>query len=108
MLLVLAVQEDAISIAMENNGNDHLLYMQIMRQKYRLRENKCGHHFGRNDDQKNSGWGGRIRTLECRYQKPMPYHLATPQFIEITGRTVPEKAKDARYFFKSVQAYHTI
>jgi len=34
--------------------------------------------------------------------------LATPQFIEITGRTVPEKAKDARYFFKSVQAYHTI
>ena len=26
-----------------------------------------------------SGWGGRIRTCECRYQKPVPYHLATPQ-----------------------------
>jgi hypothetical protein len=26
-----------------------------------------------------AGWGGRIRTCECRYQKPVPYHLATPQ-----------------------------
>src|SRR3546814_20397032 len=25
------------------------------------------------------GWGGRVRTCECRYQKPVPYHLATPQ-----------------------------
>ncbi|CDX34924.1 hypothetical protein MPLA_1800084 [Mesorhizobium sp. ORS 3359] len=25
------------------------------------------------------GWGARIRTWECRYQKPMPYRLATPQ-----------------------------
>ena len=24
------------------------------------------------------GWGGRIRTYDTRYQKPMPYHLATP------------------------------
>jgi hypothetical protein len=24
------------------------------------------------------GWGGGIRTPECRHQKPMPYHLATP------------------------------
>ena len=24
------------------------------------------------------GWGGRDRTCECRYQKPVPYHLATP------------------------------
>ena len=24
------------------------------------------------------GWGGWIRTNECRHQKPMPYHLATP------------------------------
>ena len=30
-------------------------------------------------DAKN-GWGGRIRTYDTRYQKPMPYHLATPQF----------------------------
>ena len=27
------------------------------------------------------GWGGWIRTNECRHQKPMPYHLATPQQI---------------------------
>ena len=25
------------------------------------------------------GWGGRIRTSAWRYQKPLPYHLATPQ-----------------------------
>ena len=25
------------------------------------------------------GWGGRGRTHEWRYQKPLPYHLATPQ-----------------------------
>src|SRR5690349_3293384 len=24
-------------------------------------------------------WGGRIRTSAWRYQKPLPYHLATPQ-----------------------------
>src|SRR5690606_9831061 len=30
-------------------------------------------------DAQNHGWGARIRTWECRYQKPMPYHLATPQ-----------------------------
>ena len=27
----------------------------------------------------STGWGGWIRTNECRHQKPMPYHLATPQ-----------------------------
>ena len=25
------------------------------------------------------GWGGWVRTNEWRYQKPLPYHLATPQ-----------------------------
>ncbi len=25
-------------------------------------------------------WGGRIRTCEWRLQRPLPYHLATPQF----------------------------
>jgi hypothetical protein len=25
------------------------------------------------------GWGGRIRTYECRDQNPVPCHLATPQ-----------------------------
>lgn len=28
---------------------------------------------------RKGGWGARIRTWECRYQKPVPYHLATPQ-----------------------------
>jgi hypothetical protein len=30
---------------------------------------------------KTDGWGGRIRTYDTRYQKPMPYHLATPQSV---------------------------
>src|SRR6266508_6385861 len=30
--------------------------------------NSCSHY----------GWGGWIRTTECRLQRPMPYHLATP------------------------------
>lgn len=28
---------------------------------------------------KKAGWGGWIRTSAWRYQKPLPYHLATPQ-----------------------------
>ena len=31
-------------------------------------------------------WGGRIRTLEWRYQKPLPYHLATPQPLKNLSR----------------------
>ena len=30
------------------------------------------------------GWGGRIRTYGTRYQKPLPYHLATPQHTQLT------------------------
>ena len=29
------------------------------------------------------GWGGRIRTYGTRYQKPTPYHLATPQLAAV-------------------------
>ncbi len=29
--------------------------------------------------EKLAGWGGRVRTSECRNQNPVPYHLATPQ-----------------------------
>ena len=36
------------------------------------------------------GWGARIRTWECRYQKPMPYHLAMPQ-------PAPRDAERAKY-----------
>ncbi len=35
----------------------------------------------------SSYWGGRIRTSEWRYQKPLPYHLATPQLICASGIT---------------------
>ena len=40
-----------------------------------------------------NGWGGRIRTCECRYQKPVPYHLATPQSDaeHKTGNAVPQE-----------------
>ena len=34
------------------------------------------------------GWGGRIRTCEWRHQKPLPYHLATPQQSAAYSRTV--------------------
>ena len=33
------------------------------------------------------GWGGRIRTYGTRYQKPMPYHLATPQRVGLITLT---------------------
>src|SRR5438045_5606111 len=43
-----------------------------------------------------AGWGGRIRTCECRYQKPVPYHLATPQQAPASrGRGALIAAKDA-------------
>ena len=29
--------------------------------------------------QDNLGWGGRTRTYNRRLQRPLPYHLATPQ-----------------------------
>jgi hypothetical protein len=32
---------------------------------------------------KKGGWGARIRTWECRYQKPVPYRLATPQQLRL-------------------------
>jgi hypothetical protein len=30
-------------------------------------------------------WGRRDRTFACRFQRPMPYHLAIPQKIARTG-----------------------
>ena len=29
------------------------------------------------------GWGGRIRTFECRLQRAVPYRLATPHKDEL-------------------------
>ena len=30
----------------------------------------------------SNGWGGRIWTCECRSQSPVPYRLATPQYLD--------------------------
>ena len=35
-----------------------------------------------------AGWGARIRTWEWRHQKPLPYHLATPQKRLQTRRNI--------------------
>lgn len=35
-----------------------------------------------------NGWGGRDRTCEWRYQKALPYHLATPQHEFRTGKNL--------------------
>jgi hypothetical protein len=35
-----------------------------------------------------NGWGGRIRTHGWRYQKPLPYHLATPQHCCFNERVI--------------------
>jgi hypothetical protein len=46
-----------------------------------------------------AGWGARIRTWECRYQKPVPYRLATPQLarflhgLEVLRNTTAGPAK---------------
>src|SRR6476660_8508585 len=40
-----------------------------------------------------TGWGGRIRTCECRYQKPVPYRLATPQQGRPVDRALVVRAR---------------
>lgn len=51
------------------NSNSHELQIPYKKQEVRRK----------NLTSVQSGWGGWIRTNECRHQKPMPYHLATPQ-----------------------------
>ena len=38
-------------------------------------------NFGGLRFKKKIGWSKRVRTFECRYQKPMPFHLAILQEI---------------------------
>ncbi len=40
-----------------------------------------------------NGWGGWIRTNECRSQSPVPYHLATPQRRKVVEGAGFEPAK---------------
>ena len=35
------------------------------------------------------GWGARIRTWECRFQRPVPYRLATPHLLGAYREGVP-------------------
>ena len=42
-----------------------------------------------------SGWGGRIRTYGTRYQKPLPYHLATPHRAVVTYASRRVRARPA-------------
>ena len=47
--------------------------------------------------------GARIRTWEWRYQKPLPYRLATPDYVSLKGSSPPGKwcFKD---FYRGCQA----
>lgn len=56
-----------------------------------------------NDVLGSTGWGGRIRTCGTRYQKPLPYHLATPQpwrryYCRCSGGARPQNAKSSSLF----------
>jgi hypothetical protein len=42
----------------------------------------------------DAGWGGRIRTSEWRNQNPLPYHLATPQKVELPSTGEPLGARN--------------
>ncbi len=42
------------------------------------------------------GWGGWDRTSACGFQRPMPYHLATPQDA---WNILRERAPPARLFY---------
>ena len=44
------------------------------------------------------GWGGRIRTYECRLQKPVPYRLATQKWPKIKKK----KIENCKSNYKSV------
>src|SRR6476661_4061083 len=43
-----------------------------------------------------NGWGGRIRTYECRIQRPVPYHLATPQYRDSESAQGPNARRYSR------------
>lgn len=62
----------------EANDNENIQsgYMQFCKPKIILKKQEVAL---KNATSLSSGWGGWIRTNECRHQKPMPYHLATPQ-----------------------------
>src|SRR5439155_6043753 len=59
---------------------------------------------------RSPGWGGWIRTTECRLQRPMPYHLATPQYdtgymlSEPLGQVIPGLTRNQRRGFWAVWA----
>ena len=46
------------------------------------------------------GWGGRIRTYGTRYQKALPYRLATPQSNSLFTLEI-EKHQEAKIFISN-------
>ena len=74
----------------EANDNENIQsgYMQFCEPKIMLKKQEVAL---KNATSLQSGWGGWIRTNECRHQKPMPYHLATPQYVpagKLPGRSI--------------------
>src|ERR1700687_1111527 len=52
-----------------------------------------------------NGWGGRIRTYECRIQRPVPYHLATPQYqilFLVRDSGTPHGPNACRYSWRDI------
>lgn len=46
---------------------------------------------------KGNGWGARDRTWEWRYQKPLPYRLATPQQASADAERADNRQGDQKY-----------
>ena len=58
----------------------------------------CDETLIRNIETLKIGWGGRIRTCECRLQKPVPYRLATPQRLIVQEAFMPFALVIQHYF----------
>src|SRR3989338_491134 len=52
------------------------------------------------------GWGGWIRTIEWRLQRPLPYHLATPQrepiVAQICNAAIPSQLYLETHLYKNM------
>ena len=55
----------------------------------RLRHSSESHRSRTRYGVPRTGWGGRIRTYKWRLQRPLPYHLATPQENSFAPQLVP-------------------
>ena len=68
-----------------------------MKLRDKSEENRASLKFG-----EVRGWGGRIRTYGTRYQKALPYRLATPQLrgcLRCSGAVIKAKKRRRIAFF---------